>query len=294
MSAVLRAGGSGGILCAMQNDKETSVARFREALGESRRIVVKVGSKVLVGAGGKPDRRRMARLVAQLSRLSRDGYGVVLVSSGAIASGMEALGIATRPSAVPDLQACAAVGQGRLMAIYHDLFAREKVVAAQLLLTHDDFERSLSVANLRRPMAHLLKAGVVPVVNENDAVADEEVKAFMSLGDNDHLASLVARHARADLLVMLSSVDGLRRPSGRGRTVRVPFVGEIDRSVMSLVRPQDAGGLSKGGMDSKLRAAAACVQAGCNVVVADGKRPDVLLRIVGGEDEGTLFPAMPQ
>lgn len=278
----------------MHNVKVTSGTRFREALGESRRIVVKVGSKVLVGAGGRPDRKRMARLVAQVAGLSRGGCGVVLVSSGAIASGMEALGIRERPSSVPDLQACAAVGQGRLMAIYHDLFAREKVVPAQLLLTHADFERSISVANLRRTMDHMLKAGVVPVVNENDAVADEEVKAYMSLGDNDHLASLVARHARADLLVMLSSVDGLRRDCGNGRTVRIPYVPEIDKSVMALVRPQGAGGISKGGMDSKLRAAFACVQAGCNVVVADGKRADVLLRIVRGEDEGTLFPAMPQ
>ncbi|MBQ6102141.1 MAG: glutamate 5-kinase, partial [Kiritimatiellae bacterium] len=230
----------------------------------------------------------------QVAALRRRGCEVVLVSSGAIASGMEALGIARRPSAVPDLQMCAAVGQVRLMTLYHELFAAEKVRVGQLLLTHEDFDRRLSVANMRRTMDHLLRAGVVPVVNENDAVADEEVKAYMSLGDNDHLASLVARHARADLLVMLSSVDGLRRPSGRGRTVRVPFVGEIDRSVMSLVRPQDAGGLSKGGMDSKLRAAAACVQAGCNVVIADGRRRDVLVRVFEGADEGTLFPAVPR
>ena len=278
----------------MQNFDDSSNARFREALAESRRIVVKVGSKVLVGAGGRPDRRRMERLVAQTARLVRDGYEVVLVSSGAIASGMEALGMRTRPSSVPDLQACAAVGQGRLVSIYHGLFDKEKIVAAQLLLTHDDFERKLSVANLRRTMDHLLRAGVVPIVNENDAVADEEVKAYMSLGDNDHLASLVARQTRSDLLVMLSTVDGLRRPAGAGRTARVPYVAAIDRSVAALVRKESPGGVSKGGMDSKLKAAAACVQAGCNVVIADGRRKDSLLRVVRGEDEGTLFPAIPK
>ena len=191
----------------MHKAQDSSRARFREALAESRRIVVKIGSKVLVGAGGRPDRRRMAHLVAQTAQLVRKGYEVVLVSSGAIASGMEALGMRTRPSSVPDLQACAAVGQGKLVSIYHNLFDKEKIAAAQLLLTHDDFERKLSVANLRRTMDHLLRAGVVPVVNENDAVADEEVKAYMSLGDNDHLASLVARQTRSDLLVMLSAVD---------------------------------------------------------------------------------------
>ena len=272
---------------------DDSGRRFRQTLPESRRIVVKIGSKVLVGAGGRPDRRRIAALVRQVAALRRAGHELVLVSSGAIASGMEALGISRRPSSVPDLQMCAAVGQVRLMALYFELFAAERVIAAQLLLTHDDFERKLSVANMRRTMDHLLARGVVPIVNENDAVADEEVKAFMSLGDNDHLASLVARQTRSDLLVMLSAVDGLRRPISGGRTVRMPYVESVGRSVMALVRPAEAGAISKGGMDSKLRSAAACMQAGCNVVIADGRRRDVLARIVAGEDEGTLFPAIP-
>ena len=272
---------------------DDSGRKFRQTLPESRRIVVKIGSKVLVGAGGRPDRRRIAALVRQVAALRRAGHELVLVSSGAIASGMEALGLSRRPSAVPDLQMCAAVGQVRLMTLYHELFAAERVLAAQLLLTHDDFERRLSVANMRRTMDHLLARGVVPIVNENDAVADEEVKAFMSLGDNDHLASLVARQTRSDLLVMLSAVDGLRRPISGGRTVRVPYVESVGRAVMALVRPAEAGALSKGGMDSKLRAASACMQAGCNVVIADGRRRDVLARVVAGEDEGTLFPAIP-
>lgn len=273
---------------------EESGEKFRQTLPESRRIVVKIGSKVIVDAKGRPDRRRLVALVAQVAALRRRGCEVVLVSSGAIASGMEALGIARRPSAVPDLQMCAAVGQVRLMTLYHELFAAERVLVGQLLLTHEDFERKLSVANMRRTMDHLLRAGVVPVVNENDAVADEEVKAYMSLGDNDHLASLVARQTRSDLLVMLSSVDGLRRPAAGGRTTRVPYVESVGRAAMALVRPAEAGGVSKGGMDSKLRAAAACMQAGCNVVIADGRRRDVLARVLAGEDEGTLFPAVPR
>lgn len=267
--------------------------KFRQTIPESRRITVKIGSKVLVDAAGRPDRRRIAALVKQLCVIRRGGAEVVVVSSGAIASGMEALGLRQRPSAVPDLQACAAVGQVRLMSLYHDLFLREHIQMGQLLLTHDDFERKLSVANLRRTIDHLLRAGVVPVVNENDAVADEEVKAYMSLGDNDHLASLVARQTRSDLLVMLSTVDGLRRPAKSGRMVRVPWAPAVDRKLMALVRPPEAGSVSKGGMDSKLRASAACMQAGCNVVIADGRRANALLRVMAGEDVGTLFPAVP-
>ena len=188
---------------------------------------------------------------------------------------------------------CAAVGQPRLMSTYFELFAAHRVRVGQLLLTHEDFERSLSLANMRRTLDHLLRRRVVPVVNENDAVADEEVKAFMSLGDNDRLASLVARQVRADLVVMLSAVDGLRRPLAGGRTARVPFVEDVDARVRALVRPAKAGGLSKGGMDSKLAAAVACTRSGANVVVADGRRRDALLRVLAGEDEGTLFPAAP-
>ncbi len=270
-----------------------SGAKFRQSLPESRRVVVKIGSKVLVDSKGRPDRRRIADLVRQVSALHAKGYELLLVSSGAIASGMEALGIARRPESVPDLQMCAAVGQPRLMATYFELFAAHRVRIGQLLLTHEDFERRLSLANMRRTLDHLLRQRVVPIVNENDAVADEEVKAYMSLGDNDRLASLVARQIRADLVVMLSAVDGLRRPLAGGRTARVPVVEDIDRGVLALVRPAKAGGLSKGGMDSKLAAAAACTRAGANVVVADGRRRDALLRVLAGADEGTLFPAAP-
>lgn len=270
-----------------------SGAKYRQSLPESRRVVVKIGSKVLVDGKGRPDRRRIADLVRQLAALHAKGYELVVVSSGAIAAGMEALGIDRRPESVPDLQMCAAVGQPRLMSTYFELFAAHRVRAGQLLLTHEDFERRLSLANMRRTLDHLLRRRVVPIVNENDAVADEEVKAYMSLGDNDHLAALLSRQVRADLVVMLSAVDGLRRPLAGGRTARVPFVEDVDRRVVALVKPPKAGGLSKGGMDSKLAAAAACARAGANVVIADGRRKDAVLRILAGEDEGTLFPATP-
>ena len=266
--------------------------RFRQCLPESRRIVVKIGSRVIVQPSGRPDTRRIHALVREVAELRRAGYEIVMVSSGAIAAGMEALGIRERPTSVPDLQMCAAIGQSRLMSQYTGLFDREKLLVGQILLTHDDFAQKVRLANLRRSMEHLLRSGAIPVVNENDVVADEEVKADLSLGDNDHLASLVARQVRADLLVLLSTTDGLRdtRPEGRNR--RIACVESIGRELHRLVKPV-SGGLSKGGMDSKLRAAEACVQAGTNVVIAHGRKPGVLAQIVAGEDVGTLFVASP-
>lgn len=267
--------------------------KFRQTVPESRRVVVKIGSRVIVRKTGKPDNARIKSLVLQLAAMRRAGYELVVVSSGAIAAGMEALRIATRPESVPDLQMCAAVGQGRLMATYAELFGRQKIIVGQVLLTHDDFDRKIRLANLRRTMDHMLRQGVIPVINENDAVADEEVKADLSFGDNDSLASLVARQIRADLLIILSTVDGLRSSDAKGRTHRVPYVEAINKSIFQLVRPPAAGALSKGGMVSKLRAADACMKSGCNVVIADGTRRDVLAHVIAGRDVGTLFIGSP-
>ena len=267
--------------------------KFRQSLPESRRVVVKIGSRVIVRKSGKPDKARIKRLVLQLAAMHRAGYELVVVSSGSIAAGMEALGMPSRPTAVPDLQMCSAVGQGRLIATYAEMFGKLKIRVGQMLLTHDDFESKIRLANLRRTMDHMLRARVIPIINENDVVADEEVKADLSLGDNDNLASLVVRQTRADLLILLSTVDGLRAYDAKGRTRRVPYVEAVNKAVLQLVRPPAAGGLSKGGMDSKLRAADACMKAGCNVVVADGGRKDVLANIIAGRDEGTLFIGAP-
>lgn len=265
--------------------------KFRRALPESRRIVVKIGSRVIVRKTGRPDIQRMKHLVEQLAAIQHKGYEVVIVSSGAIAAGMEALMMTERPKAVPDLQMCAAVGQGRLMARYTEYFAKKKIVVGQMLLTHDDFDRKIRLGNLRRTLDHMMRLRVVPIINENDAVADEEVKADLSFGDNDYLASLVVRQIRADLLIVLSTVDGLRAYRKNGRNYRIPHVERINKAIFELVKPPVEGVISKGGMDSKLRAAASCTRAGCNVVIAKGTKSNVLLTIMEGEDEGTLFTA---
>lgn len=270
-----------------------TTSKFRQCLPESRRIVVKIGSRVIVQSSGRPDVRRLRALVSDIADLRRRGYEVVVVSSGAIAAGMEALGIRERPTTVPDLQMCAAIGQGRLISQYTEYFAKEKILTGQVLLTHDDFAQKVRLANLRRSLDHLFRAGAVPIVNENDVVADEELKADLSLGDNDHLASLIARQVRADLLILLSTTDGLRDTSPEGRNRRIPCVENFGRSLRKLVKPAEGGGLSKGGMDTKLTAAEACVQAGINVVIAHGRKTGVLASVLAGDDTGTLFAASP-
>jgi glutamate 5-kinase len=266
--------------------------RHREFLPESRRVVVKIGTRVIAQPSGRPDIRQLRSLVTQVAGLRRKGYEVLIVTSGAVAAGMELLGIRERPKLVPDLQMCAAVGQARMMGKYETLFAREKMHVGQVLLTHADFLHRVRFANARRTLEHLLRAGVVPVINENDVVADEEIKADLSLGDNDYLAALVVKLVRADLLVILSTVDGLLAPVAQGRMRRVPCVEKLTPEVFQLVNP-NKNALSKGGMDSKLRAAQIATKAGCAVVVANGRKAGILPSILSGEDTGTLLMSTP-
>lgn len=265
--------------------------KYRQFLSESRRVVVKIGTRVIAQRTGRPDMRQLHRLVAQVAAIKRAGMEVVIVTSGAVGAGMEALGIRERPTLVSDLQMCAAVGQARLMASYTKLFMDYKQRVGQVLLTHDDFDHRVRNANAKRTMEHLLRAGVVPIVNENDVVADEELKAELSFGDNDFLAALVVKLIRADLLVILSTVDGVLRMDGKaGR--RLPCIDKIGPDVLKLVNP-GASALSKGGMDSKLRSAAIAARAGCSVVIGNGRKAGTLTDILAGKDVGTLILSSP-
>jgi len=266
--------------------------RYREVLPESRRIVIKIGTRVIAQQTGRPEIRQLRSLVTQVAALRRKGYEVLFVSSGAVAAGMETLGIHDRPKLVPDLQMCAAVGQPRLMGNYAALFGREKMHVGQVLLTHADFLHRVRFANARRTMEHLLRAGVVPVINENDVVADEELKADLSLGDNDYLAALVVKLVRADLLIILSTVDGLLAPAPNGRMRRVTCIEKLGPDIFKLVNPAK-NALSKGGMDSKLRAAQIATKSGCSVVIANGRKSGVLTSILAGDDTGTLILSNP-
>ncbi len=264
--------------------------KLRQGIPDARRVVVKIGSRVLVQKTGRPEHRRIRGLVGELARIRQSGVELVVITSGAIGAGMEALGMSERPALLPDLQMAAAVGQCRLMTAYDKLFAAKKCKVGQVLLTHDDFNHKIRLANARRTMENMLRHRVIPIVNENDVVADEEIRADIKLGDNDFLASLVVKMIRADLLVILSTTDGLRAPGFNGKTKRVPFLERIDRQTLSMVTGQK-GNLSKGGMGSKLRAAQAAAHAGCHVVIADGRKPANVSKIMRGADVGTFIMA---
>ncbi len=258
----------------------------RKKLAASRRVVVKIGSRVLVQRNGRPDVRRMAALVAGLAALRREGREVIVVSSGAIASGLQALGMKKKPADLPTLQMAAAVGQSRLMATYDHLFARQKCRIGQVLLTHDDLEHRRRHLNARNTMLKLLEHGVIPVVNENDVVSVDEIK----FGDNDALASRSAMLVEADLLVLLTTVDGFHATDARGRRRRVPFLADVTADTLSHTQGKGSA-FSTGGMASKLTSAAEAARMGTVVVIANGRKDGILQKILAGENVGTLIPA---
>lgn len=268
--------------------KRTSL-KFRSVIPDARRVVVKIGSRVLVQKTGRPDVRRMRRLIADITAIRRTGREVIVITSGAVGSGMEALGLTQRPTLLPELQMAAAVGQTRLMSRYAELFGAKGCKVGQVLLTHTDFQHSVRRTNARRTIEALLRHGVIPIINENDVVADEELKADIAFSDNDFMAALVVKLIRADLLVILSTVDGVRKTTATtGRTQRVRYLERITRKTFALVGTSDST-LSKGGMGSKLKAAQMAAQSGCGVVIANGLTSGMLRSVMDGEDVGTMI-----
>ncbi len=259
---------------------------IRDSLKHSRRVVIKIGSRVLIQRHGRPDIRRMRALVKDIASLRQAGTEVVLVSSGAIGAGLHALGYRTRPDNLPDLQMAAAVGQTRLMGRYNALFAREKCRIGQVLLTHDDLRDRVRHLNARNTVMNLLRHGIIPIVNENDVVAVDEIK----FGDNDHLAALTAMLVDADVLILLSTVDGFRRPLSAKKTGRVPYLKEISDDILALAVGK-GDRFSIGGMRTKLESAHDFVNLGGLAVIANGRKANVVTRIMRGEQEGTLIGA---
>ena len=247
------------------------------------RIVVKVGTHAIATRTGRPDYTALRRLVDQLSWLRKSGNEVFFVSSGAVAAGVEALGLKSRPNDVNDVQMCAAVGQARFIGGYERLFGLKGVSIGQVLLTHHDFEDRRRAQNVKKALEHLVRNGIVPIINENDVVADEELKG-QTFGDNDWLSFLIAKLVKADSLVLLTTVDGLLDAKGK----RISVV-ENPRNAMRLVRAGEKGKLSKGGMDSKLKAVKAAVTSGIDVYIANGRKT-VLTALFSGKSVGTFFP----
>jgi glutamate 5-kinase len=256
----------------------------RKKLTSARRVVVKIGSRVLVQRNGRPDIRRMTELVDGLAALRREGREIVVVSSGAIACGLQALGMKRRPQDLPTLQMAAAVGQSRLMAAYDRLFTRKKCRIGQVLLTHDDLEHRRRHLNARNTILKLLEHGVIPIVNENDVVSVDEIK----FGDNDALASRTAMLVEAGLLVLLTTVNAFHTLDARGRKRKVDFLPAVTADTLSHAQGKGSE-FSTGGMASKLTSAAEAARMGTAVVIANGRQAGILQKIVSGAHVGTLI-----
>jgi len=260
-------------------------------LADVKRIVVKVGTAVLTDARGRINRRLIHSLCEQVHQLRCRGYTVILVSSGAVGAGISHLNLKERPTAVPKLQAAAAVGQAKLISLYDECFQIHGYHAAQMLLTRDDFEDRARYVNARNTLWALLDLDTVPIINENDTLATEELR----YGDNDVLSVLVAHLLHADLLVILSDVDGLLRPAARNKPAElISLVEGMDDSIFDLAERKRSR-LGSGGMSGKLEAVKKALDAGEPAIIANGKRQNVLLRIMEAKAIGTLFaPSAPK
>jgi glutamate 5-kinase len=263
------------------------VAARDHVLHRVRTVVVKVGTRVLTQSDGLLDQQRIASLSRQIDGVLRSGRHVVLVSSGAVAAGMGRLGLTRRPQELADLQAVAAIGQSLLVESYERALREHQRHAAQVLLVADDLHDRRRYLNIRNTLRKILDHQAVPIINENDTVSVEELRT--SFGDNDHLAAQVATLLSAELLVLLSDVEGLydRHPHTPGACV-IPHVDGIDSQVEALAHDR-LGGISKGGMASKIAAARMVTEAGADCIIASGRGDEILQRIFSGESVGTLF-----
>ena len=264
-----------------------TLAKRKDVLDRVKTLVVKVGTNVLSTDDDRLDADRIASLAEQLHSICQRGINLVLVSSGAISAGMGLLGLKERPKDLSHLQAAAATGQAHLIHIYDKAFRPHGYHAAQLLLTANDFKNRSRYLNVRNTLRTLAEYHVIPIINENDTVSTEEIK----LGDNDRLAAMVAGLIQADLLIVLSVVDGLltgdpTNPSSN----RIPLVDKFDDELLNLVGASKSS-RGTGGMRTKLEAVRTATAVGVNVIIANGKRPNVLSEILAASDVGTLFMA---
>lgn len=255
----------------------------------ARRIVIKFGTSVLTGGTSRLDRAHMVELVRQCAALYQGGHDIIICTSGAIAVGRERLGFPELPPTVTNKQMFAAVGQSRLMFEWERFFEIYGIHVGQMLLTRADVEDRRRFLNARDTLQSLLSQRIVPVINENDAVATAEIK----VGDNDNLSALVVLLAGADLLLLLTDQPGLftADPRRNPNAQLIPEVSDIDRSLHASAGASGSG-LGVGGMITKLQAADVARRAGAEVVIAAGRAPNVITRIVGGEPVGTRFPAL--
>jgi glutamate 5-kinase len=286
VSNVAEGDGKGGVLAD---------SGYRAALVGAKRVIVKVGTNLLVEHDRGLNVRFIAEIVRQIMELRKSGKEILLVTSGAIGAGKKRLKLSQMPHDTSLKQACAAVGQGILMRTYDEMFEKYGQPIAQVLLTEEDFSSRARYLNLRNTLGKLLDLGVLPVINENDTVSVHELEersgwvARVPFSDNDKLSGLVAGKIFADLLVILSDIDGLydRNPQDHKNAQRITIVPSITPSVEEMAGGNSAGG--RGGMVTKLQGAKIAASSGVFVVIANGRSKDVLLRVARGENVGTLF-----
>ncbi|MCD7994430.1 MAG: glutamate 5-kinase [Clostridia bacterium] len=266
----------------------------RQNLADKQRIVIKIGSSSLTHVEtGEVNLMKIEKLVRVISDLRGQGKDVVLVSSGAIAAGRQALGHHRKPDTLAEKQAFAAVGQARLMMVYQKLFAEYNQTAAQVLLTKDTMVNDSSRYNAQNTFDELLNLGTIPIVNENDTVSTSEIPYVDSFGDNDRLSAIVAALIGADLLILLSDIDGLYTDDPRENPEAgfISLVPEITPEFLRMGKDTSDSDVGTGGMSAKLAAARIATDSGADMVIANGDQVDVILDIMSGKEKGTLFLA---
>ncbi|MFM8445289.1 MAG: glutamate 5-kinase [Methylococcus sp.] len=258
----------------------------RSEFAGARRIVVKIGSALLTGGGRGLDLPGITGWVGQIARARQNGAEILLVSSGSVAEGMARLGWSTRPHALHELQAAASVGQMGLVRTYESLFEQHAIKTAQILLTHDDLSNRERYLNARGTLLTLLGLGVVPIINENDTVATDEIR----FGDNDTLGALVANLLDADLLIILTDQNGLyERDPGTDPSAQLVREASINDERLGEMVGESRSGLGRGGMITKLRAGRLASRSGTATVIAAGREPDIITRLLNGENLGTFL-----
>jgi glutamate 5-kinase len=260
--------------------------RLKSILRSHNKVVIKIGTNLLADRVKGINLDRIHEIARSVARLSVLGNHVAIVSSGAIGAGVAALKLKDRPKTIPEKQATAAIGQPLLMEAYENAFRKQNCTIAQILLTKDDFVNRARYLNAKNTFPVLFEQGVVPIINENDTVAVEEIK----LGDNDNLSAMVANLIEADLLIILSDIDGLFSddPTRNHEAELIPVVEKITPQIEKLAKSSNTE-LSTGGMITKIQAAKRCVSAGIAMIIANGKNPAVLDEIFSGTFNGTLF-----
>lgn len=264
----------------------------REEVRNRKRIVIKIGSSSLMHKDtGRLNLRKIEQLVRTLVDLKNSGKDVILVSSGAIAVGRTAIGLHEKPDELPVKQACAAIGQAKLMMVYQKIFAEYSAIAAQVLMTKATVTTDTSRKNAENTFNELLKLGAIPIVNENDSVSTYEIKQVQTFGDNDRLSAIVTSIVGADLLILLSDIDGLYTddPNTNPDARFISRVDRIDDDLLDMGKSTSGSNVGTGGMATKLIAARIATGSGADMVIANGNDIDNITKVMAGEDVGTLF-----